>query len=156
MSSKKRPASASAATKRSIEERMAEQRAQEKRKKRNKLIAVLSAVGAVALAVVIIVVVAVHDVRAKDVDGVQTVTTTMTARGSNDITVKAGKQVKWTIKGGAGDLGCMNEVNCSKLSFGGRAVFSGRSTVVTFTPAKKGTYTVVCEHGNTVNTITVV
>jgi plastocyanin len=142
----------SLARRKSLEERLAAQRAAELAKKRKKFIIIGGAVAALAAVIVLIVIFA-GGAGGGSSDGVRTVTTTMTVNGSSDISVKAGTPVKWTIKGGSGNLGCMDGVRSSLFEF--RSVKSGQNTTVSFTPQNAGSYTVYCSHGVRVCTITV-
>ena len=143
---------ANAARKKSLEERMAAQRAAALAARRKRIMIIGGAALVVVTAIILTVVLLSGGKTAGMSDGVQTVSTTMTARGSSDITVKAGIPVKWSIRG-SGGLGCMNAVKSGLFSE--RAVRSGQTTTVSFTPSAKGSYTVVCEHGNYVCTIRV-
>jgi plastocyanin domain-containing protein len=139
------------ARRKSLEERMAAQKAAALAVKRRNITIIGGAAFAVVLAIVLIAVFAAGNKKASVSGGTQTVSTTMNSGGSQDITVTAGMPVKWSITGN-GNLGCMNAVACSGL-FGQKAVRSGATTTVSFTPSGKGDYTVVCEHGNKVCTI---
>jgi plastocyanin len=134
-----------AAGRKSLEERMAAQRAAEAALKRKRYLIAGGAVLAAALAIMLIVVFASAGKTADMSGGRQTVATTMTSRGTSDIAVKAGTPVTWTIKGASGDLGCMDGVRSQLFAF--KSVSGGKSTAVSFTPENKGTFTVYCSHG---------
>jgi plastocyanin len=145
--------SAGSSVRKNLKERLAAQAAAEIAAKRQRYL-IIGGIAAVAvLAIVLVVVLISAGKTARMSGGSQTVGTTMTIRGSSDITVKAGTPVLWSIKGASGDLGCMDGVRSQFFSFKG--VSSGKTTTVSFTPETKGTYTVVCSHGVTVCVIKV-
>jgi plastocyanin domain-containing protein len=107
-------------------------------------------IGGAALVVVVLIVVAIilyspkggAGAVASVSGGTQRVTTTSNAGGSGNITVKAGTPVEWTINAGT-SLGCRTGLKQSTLGIN-TALTKGAANVVRFTPAKAGTYRVVC------------
>jgi|GEM_PF-3609190 Uncharacterized protein conserved in bacteria len=75
--------------------------------------------------------------------GVQTVQTTVTSTGYGTINVKAGTKVSWTMN--YTGRGCIAYMRIP--DFGISKTLSSGANVITFTPTKKGTYTVRCTMG---------
>jgi plastocyanin len=141
-----RQSGAGSSVRKNLRERLAAQAAAEAAAKRQRY-TIIGIVAAVAVLAIVLVVVLVTGGKTASMSGdSQTVGTTMTIRGSSDITVKAGTPVIWTIRGASGDLGCMDGVRSQFFAF--RGVSAGKTTTVSFTPPTiKGTYTVYCSHG---------
>jgi plastocyanin domain-containing protein len=76
--------------------------------------------------------------------GEQLVTTSSGGGGSGSISVRAGTKVVWTINAGR-SLGCQTGFQANgDLGIARTALKAGETTTVTFTPSKKGTYTLRC------------
>jgi plastocyanin domain-containing protein len=136
------------ARKKSLEERMAAQKAAELAFKRKRALII----GGIALGVVVIIVLIVlwsssagGGAAATVSDGVQRVTTSSGGGGSENITVKAGTQVVWTINASR-NLGCRGGFQAdSGLGISKTSLKAGQENTVKFTPKKKGTYTLRCQ-----------
>ncbi len=86
--------------------------------------------------------------------GTQYVTTSLHSNGYDDIQVKAGIPVVWTIEVDENNLnGCNNTIVLS--AFNQQVTLSAGEVVISFTPEKEGIYTYSCWMGMLKNTITV-
>lgn len=85
-------------------------------------------------------------------DGIQHVFSTLTSGQYPDITVKAGKPVKWEIQAPKGSInGCNYKMLLQE--FGVEYTFENGSNIIEFTPKKEGTYTYSCWMGMITGTI---
>ncbi|MHB1483992.1 MAG: urease accessory protein UreH domain-containing protein [Saccharofermentanales bacterium] len=88
-------------------------------------------------------------------DGVQLITTKITARSYEPITVQKGIPVKWTIQADSGDInGCNNAIVIPE--YNKELQFSAGDNVIEFTPDESGTFGYSCWMGMIRSKITVV
>jgi len=109
--------------------------------KRNRVIIIIVVVAAVVFLGAIIPVVACSGKKAELIDGVYKVTTKVTANGSGNIEVKAGKRVEWTLDCGK-SIGTISSIRQGDLDID-KKLTAGNKSTLTFTPNSKGRYTVV-------------